>query len=401
MTQSTLKYKNLNSALVQLRSHVSNQIGTGPHHFTKSHKLKTLTNEAPLLKYKPYSESLYNTGKHIVETPFTRQNNPMYIPYFFNKPKTLQKFLASNKAMLNKYDALMSDLGISGYSHFENAVIRDLEKREEQKVEATIHTLFETHNTIPKTHNSTDSINKVASSDLYSLNVRNEHNLNKIPHFDRTITELNKIMPKQNNTKHLDKVTAYSNLKEEDIGFVVHKTMNSSTSKNASNSKKTEKSALSIFNTKRLKQKERKLARYRNASDPIKPSTTTLIQRGIQTSMDKKLSRFRVNVSKKLDLVKNKNSSSTQTWENYNQNEINSDNTTISALISPEIITLSKQLKQNFPYGHTFNRKLESYQVALESYATSRKKVADKQKPKSLRGSIKFKDHYNNDLKAF
>uniref|UniRef100_A0A182QIP8 Uncharacterized protein n=1 Tax=Anopheles farauti TaxID=69004 RepID=A0A182QIP8_9DIPT len=41
-----------------------------------------------------------------------------------------------------KYDSLMSDLGISGYKHFENAVIRDLERREELKVEATIHTLF-------------------------------------------------------------------------------------------------------------------------------------------------------------------------------------------------------------------------------------------------------------------
>ncbi|XP_050086416.1 uncharacterized protein LOC126571709 [Anopheles aquasalis] len=41
-----------------------------------------------------------------------------------------------------KYDSLMSDLGISGYKHFENSVIRDLERREELKVEATIHTLF-------------------------------------------------------------------------------------------------------------------------------------------------------------------------------------------------------------------------------------------------------------------
>ncbi|KFB53153.1 hypothetical protein ZHAS_00021452 [Anopheles sinensis] len=45
-------------------------------------------------------------------------------------------------AKAGKYDALMSDLGISGYKHFENAVIRDLERREELKVEATIHTLF-------------------------------------------------------------------------------------------------------------------------------------------------------------------------------------------------------------------------------------------------------------------
>ncbi|XP_052863559.1 uncharacterized protein LOC128270193 [Anopheles cruzii] len=49
---------------------------------------------------------------------------------------------SSSAASPAKYDSLMSDLGISGYKHFENAVIRDLERREELKVEATIHTLF-------------------------------------------------------------------------------------------------------------------------------------------------------------------------------------------------------------------------------------------------------------------
>ncbi|XP_058055781.1 uncharacterized protein LOC131207186, partial [Anopheles bellator] len=49
---------------------------------------------------------------------------------------------SSSAAPPAKYDSLMSDLGISGYKHFENAVIRDLERREELKVEATIHTLF-------------------------------------------------------------------------------------------------------------------------------------------------------------------------------------------------------------------------------------------------------------------
>ncbi|XP_058820897.1 uncharacterized protein LOC131683096 isoform X2 [Topomyia yanbarensis] len=75
----------------------------------------------------------------------TKQPNPMYITSsIVKKPRIVQK--VSKSAIPRKYDALMDHLGISGYNHFELAVIRDLEKREEQKVEATIHTLFENTN---------------------------------------------------------------------------------------------------------------------------------------------------------------------------------------------------------------------------------------------------------------
>ncbi|XP_053660131.1 uncharacterized protein LOC128709171 [Anopheles marshallii] len=79
--------------------------------------------------------------------PFTKQSGS----HFKTAPVTYSKKPAqgakrgrhsSTASPPGKYDSLMSDLGISGYKHFENAVIRDLERREELKVEATIHTLF-------------------------------------------------------------------------------------------------------------------------------------------------------------------------------------------------------------------------------------------------------------------
>lgn len=40
-------------------------------------------------------------------------------------------------------DGLMHEFGIDGYKHFQQSILRELEKQEELKVEATIHTLFE------------------------------------------------------------------------------------------------------------------------------------------------------------------------------------------------------------------------------------------------------------------
>lgn len=40
-------------------------------------------------------------------------------------------------------DGLMHEFGIDGYKHFQQSILRELEKQEEMKVEATIHTLFE------------------------------------------------------------------------------------------------------------------------------------------------------------------------------------------------------------------------------------------------------------------
>ena len=37
----------------------------------------------------------------------------------------------------------MKDLGMTGYDHFEKTIMRDIELREEQKVEATIHTMYD------------------------------------------------------------------------------------------------------------------------------------------------------------------------------------------------------------------------------------------------------------------
>ncbi|XP_058128989.1 uncharacterized protein LOC131284150 [Anopheles ziemanni] len=104
---------------------------------------QSLTNNA----YRaPASAGYYGTGNELrYGQPFVSKQ-PSTAGHFKSQgygPKGGQgKPRRHPPAKAGKYDALMSDLGISGYKHFENAVIRDLERREELKVEATIHTLF-------------------------------------------------------------------------------------------------------------------------------------------------------------------------------------------------------------------------------------------------------------------
>uniref|UniRef100_A0A4Y0BHV0 Uncharacterized protein n=1 Tax=Anopheles funestus TaxID=62324 RepID=A0A4Y0BHV0_ANOFN len=77
--------------------------------------------------------------------PFSKQTASHFKTASYSKKSTQgtkRGRHSSTSSPPGKYDSLMSDLGISGYKHFENAVIRDLERREELKVEATIHTLF-------------------------------------------------------------------------------------------------------------------------------------------------------------------------------------------------------------------------------------------------------------------
>lgn len=45
-----------------------------------------------------------------------------------------------------EYKDILRDMGVTGYKHFENTVMRNLEKQEEAKVEATLHTFFENQN---------------------------------------------------------------------------------------------------------------------------------------------------------------------------------------------------------------------------------------------------------------
>lgn len=123
---------NFNAAVAHLTSAVSNKVNTGVASL-KHNVASDLTNH----KFSKQTEKKYQQNIIFAATRF-----PFYGKVMKNhKLKQSQHNIRSK--IPNNYETLMTDLGISGYSHFENAVLRDLEKREEQKVEATIHTLFD------------------------------------------------------------------------------------------------------------------------------------------------------------------------------------------------------------------------------------------------------------------
>lgn len=57
-------------------------------------------------------------------------------------PHKHQKEKAPLDTVSYSVDNMMHDYGINGYKHFEESILKELEKQEELKVEATIHTLF-------------------------------------------------------------------------------------------------------------------------------------------------------------------------------------------------------------------------------------------------------------------
>lgn len=90
--------------------------------------------------------------KHLLETPnlfkqlpFTPAvRKPIHAPTSHRGSKAHNHKEKAPKAIeAYSVDGLMHDYGINGYKHFEESILRELEKQEELKVEATIHTLFE------------------------------------------------------------------------------------------------------------------------------------------------------------------------------------------------------------------------------------------------------------------
>lgn len=88
--------------------------------------------------------------KHLLEAPNLFKHLPY--PPFLRKPANSQptsqhkaphKVKAPKAVETYSTDGLMHEYGINGYKHFEESILRELEKQEELKVEATIHTLFE------------------------------------------------------------------------------------------------------------------------------------------------------------------------------------------------------------------------------------------------------------------
>lgn len=79
--------------------------------------------------------------KHLPNPPHNGLRKPQKAPH-------AHKEKASKPIETYSVDGMMHDYGINGYKHFEESILRELEKQEERKVEATIHTLFDHHDNV-------------------------------------------------------------------------------------------------------------------------------------------------------------------------------------------------------------------------------------------------------------
>lgn len=93
---------------------------------------KVLSNPPNLFKHLPI-------GNHItVNNPHTGSYKHYKYPHQQHKDKAPKSVSFESY----KQDEMMHEFGINGYKHFEESILREIEKQEELKVEATIHTLF-------------------------------------------------------------------------------------------------------------------------------------------------------------------------------------------------------------------------------------------------------------------
>lgn len=82
--------------------------------------------------------------KHLPAMPFgSPARKPNQLPTSHHKLKAHRKGKAPKAFETMSVDGLLHEYGVNGYKHFEESILRELEKQEELKVEATIHTLFE------------------------------------------------------------------------------------------------------------------------------------------------------------------------------------------------------------------------------------------------------------------
>ena len=84
-----------------------------------------------------------NLFKHLPFPPSLPAVNSLRKPVHLTKAQQKHKEKAPKAIESYSVDSMMHDYGINGYKHFEESILRELEKQEERKVEATIHTLFE------------------------------------------------------------------------------------------------------------------------------------------------------------------------------------------------------------------------------------------------------------------
>lgn len=100
--------------------------------------------ESPL---NPYNFDRYlnrppNLFKHIPALggqPASHHHHPKFSQH---QKKLKEKAPTSSTSESYSVDNMMYDYGINGYKHFEETILKELERQEEAKVEATIHTLF-------------------------------------------------------------------------------------------------------------------------------------------------------------------------------------------------------------------------------------------------------------------
>lgn len=132
-----------------------------------------LRNIAPAIRTKVNDVAqVFNDGFDLVEDTIRegwRESplNPYNFEKYLNQPPNLLKPLLGEQPALHQHhhpkfppshkhkekaptsstsdysmDNMMNDYGINGYKHFEETILKELERQEELKVEATIHTLF-------------------------------------------------------------------------------------------------------------------------------------------------------------------------------------------------------------------------------------------------------------------
>ncbi|XP_055547961.1 uncharacterized protein LOC129731742 [Wyeomyia smithii] len=160
---ATTIHNNINAIVPKFKLYIPESPSTKALHMDYSLTKDLLISEKLFALYKqkshfhPWDKNLNRKISRLHPKPYTSHSDLFFAPLTVNNSRVAQKHSMS-KTVLGKYDALMTDLGLSGYKYFQSAVMRDLEKREEQKVEATIHTLFE---------NSTDSIETGNSKQAY------------------------------------------------------------------------------------------------------------------------------------------------------------------------------------------------------------------------------------------
>ena len=98
------------------------------------HNFKHLLDQPNLFKHLPFESPRLPRSKPVHSQPASHHHSEKAHSGKKKAPKAIESY---------SVDGLMKDYGVNGYKHFEQSILRELERQEELKVEATIHTLFE------------------------------------------------------------------------------------------------------------------------------------------------------------------------------------------------------------------------------------------------------------------